>query len=114
MGEKDCLEIFDESLLRVTIRENDFLDKFYENFLDSSDEVKNKFAGTNFRVQKLLLRQSLSYLLEFSAGFYDAKHLKNLAYTHSKSQKDIDPALYELWLSTLIKTVKEFDPNYDK
>ena len=113
MGEKDYLEIFDESLQRVTTSGDAFFDRFYASFLDSSDEIKNKFAKTNFQVQKLLLRQSLSYLLEFSAGFNDIKHLKNLANTHSKSQKDIDPALYEHWLTTLIKTVKEFDPNYN-
>ncbi len=114
MDENDYLEIFDESLSRVTVLNKDFIGKFYDHFLASSDEVKKKFVGTDFQVQKLLLRQSLSYLLEFSSGLNDTKHLKKLAVSHSKSQIDVAPALYDLWLESLITTVAEFDPDYDK
>ena len=114
MNENDYFDIFDDSWQRVTAGKSGFFDRFYETFLNSSGEIKKMFEKTDPRTQKSLLRQSISYMLEFSTTFKNTKHLESLAQKHSKSQLDINPVHYDLWLSSLINTVKEFDKNYSK
>ena len=46
----------------------EFIDTFYEHFLAKSQEVSEKFRGTDFARQKLMLRQSLLAMLLFNLG----------------------------------------------
>ena len=41
-------------------------------------------------------------------------YLEKIAQKHSQSAHDIPPQLYDLWLDTLVKTVKEFDPDFNE
>ncbi|MDA0841502.1 MAG: hypothetical protein O2857_27390, partial [Planctomycetota bacterium] len=45
-----------------------FLDSFYEIFLDSSPEVRAKFAQTDFVQQKRALLKSLVFVIMFWKG----------------------------------------------
>ena len=39
-------------------------------------------------------------------------YLEEIAIQHSKSVLDINPGLYDLWLESLIDTVKEYDYDF--
>ena len=91
----------------------DFIQRFYEIFLSSSPEVAKKFEQTDMEVQKGLLRQSVSFMLSFSTTLQSSAHMKSIARRHSKSQVDIPPELYDLWLNCFLITVKEFDAEFD-
>jgi len=54
MNERE-IELFNDSLERCT-RASGFLDRFYELFLASSEEVAKKFKHTDFRKQKRALK----------------------------------------------------------
>jgi len=41
------------------------------------------------------------------------EELSYVAYLHSHNQKDIEPSLQDLWLDSLIDTVKERDAYYN-
>jgi len=114
---KNYLELFDDSFHRVmhrTIEDKDLIQRFYEIFLSSSPEAAKKFEKTDMEVQKQLLRQSVSFMLSFSTTLKSSSHLKSIARRHSKSQVDIHPGLYDQWLNCFLKTVKEFDPEFDQ
>ena len=111
--DKKILEAFDESLARCNATPG-FLDRFYELFLASSPKVKEKFASTDFVQQKKALRESFR-LMRLAATDGEGgpeRHLKDLAFTHSTKRLDIGAEMYDLWLDSLLATVKECDPEF--
>jgi len=104
------LHTFDQSLTRCNA-EVGFLDRFYERFMESSPKVREKFRNTDFERQKMVLRASFYLILmaaEDEAGGPE-RYLDNLARRHGASQLAIGAELYDLWLDSLIGTVREFD-----
>jgi hemoglobin-like flavoprotein len=107
------LMIFDESLRRCNARE-EFLDLFYDLFLASSPKVREKFANTDFVRQKRALRASLHMMLlaaEDEARGPD-RYLRGTSLLHSRGMLDIGAELYDLWLDSLLRAVKECDPRF--
>lgn len=110
----DALHIFNKSLDRC-VSQPEFLDRFYEMLLASSDEIAEKFRHTEFTRQKAALQTAL-YVLLFAHKWNlkgDA-YLCGLAHRHSREDLDVRPELYDLWLDCLIKTASEFDPLFDE
>ncbi len=107
------LKTFDDSLARCNSSPA-FLDRFYETFLASSPKVREKFAHTDFTRQKRALRASL-YAMLLAASDEDKgpeRYLRDLAELHSSKRLNIGAEFYDLWLDSLLATVKEFDPQY--
>lgn len=112
MIEKD-IAIFNDSFLRCQNKKH-FLDRFYELFVASSEEVKQKFKNTDFAKQKLALKSSFYMMvLAVQGNIRGHRYLEDIAELHSNRKLDIRPELYDLWLDCLLKTVEEFDPLYD-
>jgi hemoglobin-like flavoprotein len=104
------LQTFSESLGRCNGNPA-FVERFYAIFLASSPKVKEKFAQTDFVRQKAALRASLdAMLLAVKDPAGPQQHLRQLADRHSSRQLNIGAELYDLWLDSLLTTVKEFDP----
>ena len=90
-----------------------FFDLFYDDFLNSSIEVQQKFQRTDFARQKRALR--LSFLLVMDAVVHktnDFSVLEPTAISHSRTKMNIQPHLYDLWLDSLLRTVKSCDSRY--
>ena len=104
------LALFDQSLDRC-LGKPEFVDRFYERFMASSEEVAAKFAKTDFARQHRILRSSLHMMLRAAQGHDDGvAHLDDIARSHSRAELDIPPHLYDLWLSCLVDVVRELDP----
>jgi len=106
-----ALQTMEASLQRLTSGP-EFLDRFYEIFLNSSPKVKEKFAHTNFHKQKVALQGSLFGMLKYAhcgIGEQD-DYLQDVAERHSKGSLDIGSELCDLWLDSLLTAVKECDP----
>jgi hemoglobin-like flavoprotein len=113
----DFEETFNDSYERILGLHNDgdvFIDKFYGRFTSSSPEVKEKFKNTNMENQKKMLKQSLFQMMTFYTTKRDSDYMRDIASIHGKKGRDIPPELYELWLESLLETVKEMDPKYDR
>ena len=90
-----------------------FMDIFYRNFLASSEEVSEKFANTDFKRQNEMLRKSL-HMIILSCGGHDEgdSYLLEIAKRHGRNDLKIKPEMYDLWLTSLMDTVQEIDPDY--
>lgn len=102
-------EVFLASLDRCTASDA-FVSAFYERFMSTCDEVRQKFRDTDFDEQNNMLIRSLRLVAAATAGDQAGMHeLRLRAETHDRHHLDIKPALYELWLSSVIATAREFD-----
>jgi hemoglobin-like flavoprotein len=107
------LEVFNDSFARC-LRGGQFFQRFYEFFLASSAEVREKFQATDFRKQRRMLQSSFYMLMEYIAmGWPECQaYLERIAAAHGKYGRDIQPHLYDLWLDCLLLAVKECDDQY--
>jgi hemoglobin-like flavoprotein len=107
------LRTYEESLKRCNASPG-FLERFYERFLASSPIVKEKFANTDFVHQKRALRASLQLMVLAAEDETKGpeRYLGDVATTHNKAHLDIGAGLYDLWLDSILATVKEVDPAF--
>lgn len=112
---KDYLTFFDESYRRIVESEaqrEEFLDAFYEAFTSRSPDIAAKFANTDMRRQKEMLHRSLRHMLAFSVERKASEDLRRTAERHSRSQINVAPRLYDVWLESLIETAQLFDTRF--
>jgi hemoglobin-like flavoprotein len=111
--DEKTLQVLDDSLHRCAGNPG-FLDLFYERFLNSSPDVREKFANTDFVRQKRALLGSFHLMLLAAEDEENGpeRYLRDLAFSHGKSQLDIGSYLYDLWLDSLLETVRECDPEW--
>jgi hemoglobin-like flavoprotein len=90
-----------------------FLESFYEGFIASSDEVREKFRHTDLKRQARMLEDSL-YVLAVAVQGEDNSpargDLPRIARRHSRQDLDIRPELYDLWLGCLLEAARRHDP----
>ncbi len=88
-----------------------FLDRFYEIFLSSHPSIPALFAHTDFAKQKALLRSGIAMVVMHAQGdVFGTRALNKIAESHSKSNLDINPCFYPLWIDSLMQAIKECDP----
>ena len=90
-----------------------FLVEFYERFVGSSDEVREKFRGVDLKRQARVLEDSLyvvAVAVQGEEGSLARGDLPRLAERHSRRDLDIRPELYDLWAQCLVETAGEHDP----
>ena len=92
-----------------------FLGSFYERFVGSSDEVREKFRNTDMKRQARVLEDTLYVVanaVQGAEGSLARGALPALAARHSRSEMDIPPRLYDLWIECLLETVRVHDPEF--
>ena len=105
----DQFKVFNSSFERCIV-DPLFLERFYEIFLSSSDEIREKFKNTDMEKQKGILLTSLAYIM------YADKNpdpLFKTAQNHDHEHLDIKPQMYSLWLDSMLQAVKLTDPKYN-
>ena len=95
--------------------ELDFLERFYQIFMDSDDAIREKFRRTDFSTQIHLLRHGLMSAMMFAEGDMMANAcIDRIRNSHNHKQLDIRPEYYSLWLSSLIQAVSQCDPDFNE
>jgi len=92
-----------------------FIDSFYQAFVSSSEEVREKFRNTDLQRQARMLSDSLYVLavaVQGQAGSPARGDLPRLAERHSRKDLDVRPPLYDHWLACLIDTARRHDPQF--
>jgi hemoglobin-like flavoprotein len=94
------------------LREKNFIERFYEIFLDSHPEIRPMFAKTDFQKQRMALRRGISAAIAHAAGSSLSKStMENMAHAHSRQgHAPVRPDLYPYWVDSLIKAIEETDP----
>jgi len=88
----------------------EFFEAFYRQFFTLCPTARPMFAKTDFARQHRLLRHAFGLLLNFPAQpDGEPTILSRVAERHSQRDLDIDPALYPLFIDSLIDTVKHYD-----
>ena len=108
------LDLFLASLKRCR-DQPDFLARFYERFVGSSDEVREKFRNTDMTHQVRMLEDSLfvvAVAAQGQEGSVARGDLPRIAARHSRQDLGIRPELYGLWTECLIETARERDPGF--
>jgi hemoglobin-like flavoprotein len=107
-------DAFRDSLKRC-LEASPFLDDFYAIFIASSEEIREKFRGTNFERQKRILADSLYLMAVAAQGGPDNmawRELKRIARRHE--ELGIGGPMYDVWLDCLLRSAathdKEFSP----
>jgi hemoglobin-like flavoprotein len=107
-------ETFRASLSRC-LADTSFLHEFYELFMASSPEVREKFKATEFPRQTRVLADSLYIMAVAAESKEDAiawKELDRLAEGHSRTGLDVRPELYDSWLDCLVQAASRFDAQF--
>lgn len=98
----------------ITDKGQDFFKRFYDRFISRSDLVSEKFSETDMDRQVAMLQKAMFQLISFYLTKSDNTMLQNIAVSHSRARHDIPAELYDLWLESLLDTVRELDPEYDE
>jgi hemoglobin-like flavoprotein len=112
MDEPTPKDLFLQSVNRCVGNEA-FFRAFYERFLGSSEEIKDKFRFTDFDKQNKMLARSLKLCAGATAG--EAESLAEIterATTHDRNHLDIEPRLYDVWLEAIVAAASEFDDEW--
>lgn len=108
------LDTFRQSLKRC-LATPEFLHDFYDRFIGSGDEVREKFRKTEFPRQTRVLADSL-YVLAMAAESRDDafawQELDRLGAAHSRAGLDVDPKHYDTWLTCLVDAAGTYDPEF--
>jgi hemoglobin-like flavoprotein len=92
-------------------RDRTFIDTFYKCFLSKGPEFAEMFAHTDFKHQKLMLRQSLLELISFEVGMSGTEaDVDRLGQRHKGL--GVTPAMYSMWLDALCEAIQQHDPEY--
>jgi len=105
-------DIFDQSFERVkkiTKNGQSFFAAFYDNFINASPEVAEQFSATALDHQAKMMEKSFYGLFVFYATQNANDYLEKIAFQHSAHHLGVKPALFDLWLDNLMKTVEDFD-----
>ncbi|MEX2213903.1 MAG: globin [Phycisphaeraceae bacterium] len=112
LSEHDVSRLNDS--LERCVRKPEFLERFYDLFLKSSEDVRNMFVGTDFRRLKRQLKHSLYVMLLAASGNEEAwREMDARAVRHDRNHLNVRPPLYELWLHCLVTAVSECDAKCD-
>ncbi len=96
------------------ISKRQFMDRFYELFMQSSPIVARKLAATDIEKQQELLSQAVNMVILFPQGNRIARNaIKRIRESHQRDGLDIKPEYYSFWVDSLATALAEHDPDFD-
>ena len=86
---------------------------FYDKLINASSEIKEKFDQVDMNAQSNFLAHAIvmSFLFVDPDHQVAARTINNVRLSHNHEHLNIEPHLYDTWLSCLIETVAECDPD---
>jgi len=106
-------DLFLQSLDRCSSNEK-FMPAFYDRFLSSSDEIQEQFKHTDFEKQNQMLLRSLKLAAGATTGEPESlREIRERAETHDRHHLNIEPRLYDIWLTSVILAAQEFDDEWN-
>ncbi len=96
--------------------QDEFWDRFYQRFTNSSGEIRDMYKNTDFDKQRALIRNSVSFAIMYAKN--EGKGLAGMkidqaAELHKRENLNIRPDMYPLWVTALTSTLQDLDPLYE-
>ncbi len=112
----DSFSDVQQSFGRCLREHEDFIGTFYDRFLKADTRIQPMFSKTDFGKQRRLLQRGISLAITFAGTPSVARRqLTEIAEIHArKGRAPVDPALYGIWIESLIHTVAEADPRFNE
>ena len=92
-----------------------FLESFYERFVGSSEEVREKFRNTDMKRQARVLEESLYVVANAVQGEENSLARGALPAARGPARPAgprHPPGLYDLWIECLVETARAHDPQF--
>jgi CBS domain-containing protein/hemoglobin-like flavoprotein len=103
-------EVFSRSLVRCS---KDLADRFYERFVHASPEIERIFARIDMNRQKGAILKAFHLAVDVADNKPGALALlAEQAEIHDRRHRNIRPDLYDIWMSCLLETLRECDPEW--
>ena len=110
--EKHDTDMVRTSFGRCTLTD-EFLVTFYNILTQSSADVARMFAHTDMPRQRRLLKEALIYLISYPAGNeFSQQRVIELGNSHSRAGLNVRPELYDIWVDSLIKSIRRHDEQF--
>ena len=100
--------IFNDSF-QTCYADPQFIQRFYQLFIASSEDIQQKFANTDMAVQIRMMKKSLAYMMLVNSN---PDPIRDTAKRHDKAHLDIKPKFYDYWMEAMIEAVKVTDPKF--
>ena len=111
MNTEDIISIRD-SYIRC-ISQNDFPAAFYDKFINSSPTIQDKFKDVFNIKKRVMVTRGLNSIIKLAENSEPEESLKELARKHDRNNLDISPSLYPGYKQYMLKTLEEFDPEFN-
>ena len=97
------------------LRDKEFINRFYDVFLESNPSIAPMFAHTDFSKQRMALRRGISAAIFHAAGSaLTRRTVEQMADVHGRNGRcPVDPGLYPYWIESLLTVVEQTDPEMD-
>ena len=103
---------YNDSLYRLRSYEEEFLETFYDDFIDSSAIVKELFAKLDMTQQKHMLFSAFFQMRDFFFSKETGLFMERMAEIHSHKNLGFDIDVFDVWIESLIKSLKVHDPHF--
>ncbi len=112
---KPYRKLFNNSFQRAIVPDShSFYKRFYEILIAADPQIAELFAKTDVERLIVMLTQSMTYIMSFSATLKPGSEIKKIAKMHGRGKLCIPKQYYDIWLDCMLKTVEEFDPKFDE
>jgi len=113
-NDRTIKEMVDKSYTRCRLT-GTFIDDFYDAFVATSPKIAERFRKTDWETQKRMLDHGIRHLILFfhEPSPVTAEKMIQLGESHSRNRLNIEPELYDFWVSALLSTVAESDPKFN-
>lgn len=107
-------EVVRPSFLRCMKDRDEFFDDFYGTLSDKAPGIGTMFAHVDMQRQNQLIRNAVEDLINYAVGNETAEQeLRRLGGTHNRHGLNVVPELYDLWVDTIVETMRDHDPDAD-
>ena len=102
-----------QSFQRCSAFGDEFFDSFYAHLVDRETAIGQMFAATDMHKQNQLIEEGIGQLIAFAEGNSESEtRIRELGRSHGRHYINVPPEYYPLWVDSLMKAVKENDPQY--
>ena len=108
----DTHEIFNDSYARCQ-RNQQFFFLFYRHFWSQDPRFADIFEGVDMERQIRMLKLSISMIMLASTSEQARESIRRYGKAHGPEGVGVKPEDFELWLDSLLETVRVCDPKFN-